>query len=415
MVAGLVSVALEASNLWCLATLGHPDGFAMLQSDPHRVPAPLVMLLIAACLAAVAGVARAQSDGDVFRVSGIEVDVTASDAVAARGQAHAEGKRDGLARLLRRLVPVAEYGRLPAVGTGAVEPYVQNFEITNEELSSTRYLAKLTVRYDPEAVRGLLQAQSLSYAETPSVPIVVLPLWQDGSGVRLWPEDNPWWQAWADSLDSERLLRLVLPLGDLEDMVALTAAQAAAGETVPISNLAARYGSEGALLVTATLRSAAEAPQAVVELTARRFGRIEQQQPAEIVRGQPGQPLDALLAGAVVGLQDSLDERWKSANLLRFDQAGIMVVDIPITQLTDWVVINQGLESLPEVSQVEIAVFARDNVRAQIRYIGDQFRLEQAFSRLGLALSREGESWLLRPMGANPSPGEPPSTTSTAF
>ena len=83
------------------------------------------------------------------------------------------------------------------------------------------------------------------------------------------------------------------------------------------------------------------------------------------------------------GEVDSLDERWKSANLLRFDQAGLMVVDVPITALSDWVGINRGLESLPEVSQVEIASFARDNVRAQIRYIGDQFRLEQALARLG--------------------------------
>jgi len=117
----------------------------------------------------------------------------------------------------------------------------------------------------------------------------------------------------------------------------------------------------------------------------------------------------------VRGLQDSLDERWKSANLLRFDQAGLMVVDIPIAALSDWVGINRGLESLPEVSQVEVASFARDQVRAEIRYIGDQFRLEQALARLGLALSREGESWLLLPSGGNPSQGEPPSATSTSF
>ncbi|MDF2781135.1 MAG: hypothetical protein K0S96_939, partial [Geminicoccaceae bacterium] len=129
----------------------------------------------------------------------------------------------------------------------------------------------------------------------------------------------------------------------------------------------------------------------------------------------PGQPLEELLAEAVRGLQNSLDERWKRANLLRFDQAGLMVVDVPIAALSDWVGISRGLESLPEVSQVEVATFARDKVRAQIRYIGDQFRLEQALARLGLALSREGESWLLRPIGRNPSQGEPPSATSTSF
>jgi hypothetical protein len=146
-----------------------------------------------------------------------------------------------------------------------------------------------------------------------------------------------------------------------------------------------------------------------------RFGRSEQLNRPETVRARPDQTLEDLLGEAVRGLQNSLDGRWKNANLLRFDQAGIMVVDIPITALSDWVGIDRGLESLPEVSQVEIAAFARDKVRAQIRYIGDQFRLEQALARLGLALSREGDSWLLRPTGANPSQGEPPSATSTSF
>ena len=76
--------------------------------------------------------------------------------------------------------------------------------------------------------------------------------------------------------------------------------------------------------------------------------------------------------------------------------------------------IKQRLESLPEVSEIVMASFARDRVGIQIRYIGDEFHLEQALARLGLALSREGESWLLLPTGRNPSQGEPPSATSTS-
>jgi hypothetical protein len=91
-----------------------------------------------------------------------------------------------------------------------------------------------------------------------------------------------------------------------------------------------------------------------------------------------------------------------------------MVVDIPIAQLSDWVEINRGLDGLTEVTDVEIATFARDKVRAQISYIGDQVRLEEALGRIGLALSREGESWRLLPTGARHSPGEPANATSTS-
>jgi hypothetical protein len=392
------------------------DRIAMVQS---RVLMALALVGLLACWPAA--IAPAQSGADLFQVSGIEVDATAVDAVAAREQALLQGQIEGLRRLMRRLVPAEEHARLPSVGPAEIERYVQNFEIADEQVASNRYLAQLTVRYEPDAVRGLLQGAALSYAETTSEPIVVLPVYRTSGGAQLWPDNNPWWQAWAEHLDSERLLRLVLPLGDLQDMATVTADQAMAGNQNALAALGQRYAADDALVVIATPRGgtgpAGAGPAAtgspVLQLEMRRSG-VEQANPAETFQGDPGQTLDDLMAEAVVGLQNTLDERWKSANLLRYDQGGLMVVDIPIARLSDWVEISRGLDGLTEVADVEIATFARDNVRAEIRYIGDQVRFEQALGRIGLGLSRKGESWLLLPMGESRSPGEPASATSTS-
>ena len=365
--------------------------------------------------------ARAQTAADVFQVSRISVDATAADAVAAREQALLQGQIEGLHRLLRRLAPTAEHGRLPAVGAAEIQRYVQNFEISDEQVASDRYLAHLTVRYYPDAVRTLLQGEGLSYAETVSEPLVVLPVYQVPGGPRLWPEDNPWWQAWAENLDPERLLRLVLPLGDLEDMATVTADGAVAGDAAALEALAGRYGATDVLVVVATPRggatAAAEGAPAsappVLELDVRRGGI--QGNPPETLEGPPGQTLEGLMAEAVIGLQDTLDERWKEANLLRYDQAASMLVDVPIEQLADWVEISRGMEGLTEIVGIDIASFARENVRAQIRYLGDQFRLEEALGRIGLGLSREGESWRLLRMGGRRSPEESANATSRSF
>lgn len=357
-----------------------------------------------------------QRGDDVFTVSGIAVDATSNDAVSARAQAVHEGQQAGLDRLLRRLVPAEAYARLPRAANLPIDDYVQSFEIANEELSSTRYIAQLTVAYDPDAVRALLGDGGFAFAQATSMPVVVLPLYETGQGARLWPDDNPWWQAWADHMDPEQLLRLVLPLGDLEDIAKVSVAQAQAGDAVALADLAARYGAEETLVVTARTEGG-PAPEQVsaVRLDARRIGREQWQegQPLSLPVG-PDRPLDAALALAVEQIQASLDERWKSANLLRFDQGGLMLVRVPIARLADWVAVKQSLERLPEVSEIVMASFARDHVGLQIRYIGDELHLEQALARLGLALTREGESWLLLPTGANPGQGGQPSTTSTA-
>ena len=360
--------------------------------------------------------ARAQT-APLFQVSGIAVDATAGDAVAAREQALLQGQIEGLHRLLRRLTPAAEHDRLPTVGAAEIQRYVQNFEITDERVASNRYLAQLTVGYDPEAVRNLLQGQALSYSETVSEPLVILPVYQVPGGPRLWPEDNPWWQAWAEHLDPERLLRLVLPLGDLEDMATVTADAAIAGDAAALEALARRYGTDDVLVAIATPRggatTAAGGTRPGLEIDLRRDGI--QANPPETLEGRPGETLDVLMAEAVVGIQDTLDERWKAANLLRYDQAASMLVDIPIEQLADWVEISRGMEGLREIVGIQVASFARKNVRAQIQYLGDQFRLEEALARIGLGLSREGESWRLLRMGASPSPEEPGNATSRSF
>jgi hypothetical protein len=216
-------------------------------------------------------------------------------------------------------------------------------------------------------------------------------------------------------MDPEQLLRLVLPLGDLEDIAKVSVAQAQAGDRAALADLAARYGAEDTLVVTARTAGGPEPEQVTaVQLDARRFGRDEQQgQPLSLSVGSD-RPLEAALALAVEQIQASLDEQWKSANLLRFDRGGLMLVGVPIARLADWVAVKQGLERLPEVSEIVMQSFARDRVGLEIRYIGDEFHLEQALARLGLALTREGESWLLLPRGGNPRPGGQPSATSTA-
>jgi hypothetical protein len=184
---------------------------------------------------------------------------------------------------------------------------------------------------------------------------------------------------------------------------------------VALADLAARYGAQDALVVTARAEGG-PAPEQVtaVRFDARRVGTEQQEgQPTSLPVG-PDRPLEAVLALAVEQTQASLDERWKSANLLRFDQGGLMVVSVPIARLADWVAVKQSLERLPEVSAITMQSFARDRVGLEIRYIGDEVHLEQALARLGLALTREGESWLLQPTGASPSQGGQPSATSTA-
>ncbi len=351
---------------------------------------------------------------DLYTVADIPIDATAENAVAARTQAHAAGQREGLRRILRRLVPAGDHGRLP---TGlSPDSYVQNFEIQGEQLSNTRYLARMTVAFDAKKVKELLEAERLPFSERVSPPLVVLPLFKEPNGTSVWPDSNPWWTAWAKTLESERPFRLMMPLGDLEDMTAMTVEQAENGDQLALQRLASRYGAEDGIIASVELLSDPASGEPVsIRLGARRVGSVNRSGRPFTLNGAPGEPLETVLENAVVRLQDSLDEQWKSQHILRLDEGGLIFVDIPIGSLGDWVNINRELENLPVVSKVEITAFAQTLVKAQIDYVGDEAGFEQALDSLGLTLSREEEEWLLLPTAAIPTIDELPSGTSTSF
>ncbi|MDH3659616.1 MAG: DUF2066 domain-containing protein [Alphaproteobacteria bacterium] len=361
------------------------------------------------------GSAQAQTV-DLYTVTDIAVDATAENAVAARSQAHKQGQRDGLARLLKRLVPASDQSLIPPAASLQAERYVQNFEIAGEQLSNTRYLARMTIAFDSERVKELLQAERLPFSEKVSQPVLVLPLFKAPDGAKLWPEGNPWWAAFAKTLEAERPLRLIMPLGDLEDVGAMSIEQAENGDQLALQRLANRYGAKDGIVASAELLSDPSGDGPVsVRLGAERVGSLSRSGQPFTLNGAPGEPLASVLENAVVRLQDSLDEQWKSQHILRLDTGGLIFVDIPIESLTDWVDISRNLENLPVVSQVEIAAFAQTLVKAQIYYVGDEVGFERALDGLGLTLSREEESWLLLPTAAIPRVNEPLNETSTSF
>ncbi|HEX6141941.1 MAG TPA: hypothetical protein VFZ01_04430, partial [Geminicoccaceae bacterium] len=174
--------------------------------------------------------------------------------------------------------------------------------------------------------------------------------------------------------------------------------------------LAARYGADDVLIARAT----PVADGAAVRLDAERLGQTDRSGAPFILEARQGQSEQQLLEVAARRLQQSLAERWKQGNLLSFDQSGRMLVDVPIRDLADWVWTSGTLEAMPEVDRVEVVQFSREAVRAQIGYMGDEFRLEEALYRQGLMLSREGETWQLLQTGANPpGPGSGTSASSS--
>lgn len=348
-------------------------------------------LVAAVALPLVAGLAAAR---DLFTVQGVALDESAENAVAAQEAALVAGQRDALAELMRRLTSPDEWSRLPGVGGLAIGDYVASYEIASEQVGSTRYIGTLDVLFRPEPVERLLSNAGIAFVERGSPPILVLPVRDDQARLVL-GESDPWRDAWSSVIETEPLLDIVLPLGDLEDLSAVDAIAAEGVQGAAADALRARYGAREIVLATAYPPSDPAAGEVSVALTS--SGELG------LVSGKTslGTPAgDEQWQNAALATLDVLQEDWKRENLLRFDQLSEITAEVPVVGLGDWVALRGVLDGIAAIRRVDIESMSTRLVVVRIAYAGDRDRLASELERGGVLVAQEGAGWQLRPAGA---------------
>ena len=331
---------------------------------------------------------------DLFTVSSVAVDSTEDDANAARRRALAEGQERALKLLLEKITLDSDHSRLPVIRQPEVGNFVQGFEIANERRSERRYLADLTVRFKPYAVRVLLRNANIPFTESVSEPIVVLPIFQRDGIDRLWENPNPWRDAWRNFEGKEGLIDLIVPIGELSDLAAIHVEQALDGNRDALRDFASSYGAEGALVAVAKLDSVSGSPTAL-NVTIQEYASLVSALRVERFIATDNQDVDSLLSNAVSQMVDWLENDWKYENLLAFDEKHILIVKIPVGGLEHWLQVSAELARLAVIRELTILSLAPTQVFVQLHYLGSTDRLVGFLRQRGIDLTFADGHWTL--------------------
>ena len=292
--------------------------------------------------AAVAGLlvwpGAAAAQAPLYTVEKVEVDATAGSATAARKTGLAQAHVRAFNRLVERLVLRSELDRVPELDADRIATLLRDFEVFNERTSDVRYLAEVTFRFQPESIRQFLRDNDIPFAVTRSKPVVVLPVWGEGEDAVLWGNPNPWREAWADRAEQTGLVPLTVPLGDLGDITAVSAQNALDSDRDALKTLAERYGAADVLVTQARLAGDPEAFTASMQVITSRIGTPDMERTlVDSVQQQREEPLERMLARAADRVARDVEETWKRANLLNFDQRNRLRVEVPLDGLARWV------------------------------------------------------------------------------
>lgn len=329
----------------------------------------------------------------MFEVRDVAVDATASSAAQARDQALLNGQREAFYRLLRRLTLKQYRDILPNLDAETVSTYVRDFSVSGEKTSNVRYLARLNVRFKENDIRTLLEEFGIPFSETASRPAVVLPLLNRGGTATLWSEPNPWRSAWSSTELPSLPVPLMLPVGDIEDVAVLSTEQALGADPGALEVMARRYAAGAAIVARAEI---AVIGPPHVELTITRFDiGIGAETLTTRVNATFGETVDVVLRRAVDVAIETIEENWKSETLMRFDQGGILAVNVPLATLEHWLSIRSRLADIAVIERTDLILISRDEALLNIHYIGAIDQLSRTLAQANLTLRETEGAWSL--------------------
>jgi hypothetical protein len=379
--------------------------------------------------------ARAAKEDRVFTVGNYPVEARARDAVAAKEKAVSEGQQAALRSLLKRLVPVSAYKRLGQVQGVAATGLVESFAVRSEGNSSTQYIASYDFVFSPDAVRRLLERESIPYLDRQAPRVTIVPVYRVTPDVakRLPPTfgasagADAWLYAWK-ALDLENSLTpaSIQPLKP--EVHADTVRALADGDQGMLRTLAQAYQTETIVLAVLEpdpdqkrLRVVLMGRDAVQNLYLKRTYRLDGHDFAYVAE------LAAVVSLAI------LEGRWKAINVRAVEaswpaaapapgaemapapwqgvapvertgvsapfgsgsDAGALKVAVSFQGMGEWQEISRQLAHTPEIGDLEVLGLSARRARVSFRYPGGADRLALVLAQKGLILENSGDGWTI--------------------
>lgn len=358
--------------------------------------APFRTVLFVVLLLAVWAMSGKSFANEVFTVQGIKVDVTAETAAKARAQALVQGERMAFNKLIERLTMRIDRELLPELSAEEISSFIRDFEVADEKNSQVRYLASLNYTFKGDEVRFFLQDHQIPFAETMSKPVLVVPVYRKAGVHLLWEENNGWRDAWDALPVTTGLVPMILPLGDLADLATIGAEQAIQGDLTRLAALAKRYGATDYLVAEGAFAISPETGLPQLEVTVTRYGSAQSEQTMLLsfaAQGDEGET--GLLRRAAFEVAAQVEDHWKRDNLIRFGEAAVTPIVVPVRGLGDWIEVRKRLSSIAVIKDTELVLLSRHEARVNLHYLGSLAQLALALEQADLRLWDSGGIFVL--------------------
>lgn len=185
------------------------------------------------------GIAPVAASGDVS-VDGIDVNVAASGDEDLRSKAWKEAQRKAWQKLGG-----------PSLSDGDLTKLVSAFVVEREQISNSRYIARLTVVFDRTRTSSYLGKEGVRVR---SAPLLLIPVTLSEGTQLVFERRNPWQRAWAEFQAGASGVNYIRPSGAGEDSLLVNYGQTLRRSRVWWRNILDGYDAADVVIAVADLR-----------------------------------------------------------------------------------------------------------------------------------------------------------------
>ena len=332
----------------------------------------------------------------VFKIENIEVDETSQTAIAAREKALEIGQKKAWETLVRRVTLPDENSQIVELSLDEIKGLVQGYEVVRERISPVRYLANLTVIFNPNLVREILFKNGVTFSETPSLPILLIPVFETNGVAQLWKTPNPWMKVWRESFYDNSLIPLIIPEGDFEDIKYLSTAQAISGKLVHFNPIMKKYRVNKVVVAKVSKKFDLVDNSPFLEITIRVSGHDDFEETIiDIIKIPPNTDLNDFMNSGKQKTIKSLNVAWKRLNQVVSGVHQRISVEIPILGLEHWLSIRSKLREIGTLKTSELVSLTKKRALVEFWMMGTLKQLDNALQYRRLALFENNDFFIL--------------------
>lgn len=355
-----------------------------------------LITVTAICLALTVSFARAENCASpAFAVNGLHLDTQAADGTLARRAALEKATTDAFEILKRRLL-------LPDQATGVLDTlpfsdFVNFVHIDAETALAQRYIADIDICFDAIRLRDQFVQIGLNWSELFSPPVLLLPVWEDPSGTKVWARNVPWLNIWRQvENQNDQLLRFVLLYPDLALERRLSPERIRDRKADVLTLSAQSASAQQITWLYAGIDYSRDVPKLIMKADLFDVdGRFLSQIQSTEMDVNERTSLSDVFAEFRHELLTTLSDTWQRKNLYKIEDMSAIHIKIPADNLQDWYRLRQMLSDLPIVQSLTVLQLAPAAGIVKLKLSGSVETLKMALRPTGHGLEVDASVYRL--------------------